>query len=571
MNRESKKGMFKRTFDIYRSFRIPWPLYILAVVLGIVSSRVSLLAIPYTSAIQAGDITAPNALSGYLIFTVLTMVVGLLPNIPAFYAEAASTQRLQDRMIQHSTRLSMSAYERNASRLVSWVTQDSAAAHMMLTYAFGLITGIVTAIMSVSSMSTINVGLGWILPAAIALVLFTYWLAGRLYFPQERMSRRNIAEMTAYLSEHLSFYGQVKQLHSEEEEIQRGRAATRRYFLTECKQNILFQIAGLLEFSVDSTLPILVLALGASAVRSGAVSMPDLIAYQNYVFLAYVSLSTIPAIYPRWMGYNGTLFYIAGLNAEPEEVYERQRSMDVEDQDLTFDGVSFGYGDQPVLQNASFTIPKGKLTMLVGPNGSGKTTVFKLIERFYTPTTGSIHFGPYPAEDIHLQEWRQSFAYVLQEPQLFDGTIRENLVYGMDREVSDKEVSNAARLACAEEFIQELPGGYDFVIGQNGCRLSAGQRQRLAIARAVMLDPAYLLLDEATCNLDVYSEQAVTTALLRLMEGRTTVMISHNMDMLRRADHVVVLNGGVVEASGTREDVQRQSPTLQALVQAAVE
>ena len=157
---------------------------------------------------------------------------------------------------------------------------------------------------------------------------------------------------------------------------------------------------------------------------------------------------------------------------------------------------------------------------------------------------------------------------MLQEPQLFEGTIRENLVYGMDREVTDQELEAAARLACADTFIRDLPGGYDYVIGQNGSRLSGGQRQRLAIARAVILDPAYLLLDEATSNMDIYSEREVTTALMRLMKGRTTVMISHNMDMLRRADHVVALHDGVVEASGPREEVLQKSPTLQALIQA---
>ena len=248
--------------------------------------------------------------------------------------------------------------------------------------------------------------------------------------------------------------------------------------------------------------------------------------------------------------------------AEKEEAYGREQSMDIEDQELQFRNVTFGYGDEDVIKNASFTIPKGKVTVIAGPNGSGKTTVFKLIERFYIPDSGELYFGPYKAENIHLDEWRQSIAYVLQEPQLFNGTIRENINYGMEREILPEETESAAKLACADDFIKELPEGYDFVIGDNGNRLSAGQRQRIAIARAVMLDPSYLLLDEATCNMDIYSEKAVTQALFSLMQGRTTVMISHDMKMLEKADHIIVINNGNIEAEGTEKEVLAKSPTL---------
>jgi ATP-binding cassette subfamily B protein AbcA/BmrA len=225
--------------------------------------------------------------------------------------------------------------------------------------------------------------------------------------------------------------------------------------------------------------------------------------------------------------------------------------------------VNFGYGSQPVLEDVSFTIPKGKKTVIVGPNGTGKTTVFKLIERFYQPDSGEVCFGSQNVETIHLQDWRKNIAYVLQEPQLFHGTIRENISYGVEGEVPQAEVERAAQLAGADSFIRELPEGYAFDIGEGGSRLSAGQRQRLAIARAVMLNPSYLLLDEATCNMDVYAQQEVTQALEQLMVGRTTVMITHDMSQLEQADHIIVLQNGTVEAEGSRDEVLATSATLQ--------
>lgn len=569
MTTEKKRGMFRRTLGLYRGLRIPWHLYICQMLLGIIGTKVMLLSVPYSSSMQTGDISQPGMVAGYLLFIIVTPLVnGIIPSIPAFYASAMMNKRLQDKLINHSMRLSMSSYERNASQIVSWITRDCSGANTLLVAMFGFITSIVSAYMSITSMSAIDVSMVGILPVIIVWTLFSVWLEGRLMFLRERRGRRASAEMTAYLAEHLSFFTQVKQLHSEDEETALGMAATKSYFMAEIYKALLSQVSDIFSGSLNNMLSILVFVMGVPLVREGKITLTELVSFQQYLIMAYGTLMALPSLYTTWMTYNGTLYYIAGLAAEPEEVYERRESMDVEDRDLAFDNVSFGYGEKSVLQNVSFTIPKGKLTMLVGPNGSGKTTIFKLIERFYTPTSGEIRFGDTPAEDFHLQEWRQSIAYVLQEPQLFEGTIRENLVYGMDREVTDQELEAAARLACADTFIRDLPGGYDYVIGQNGSRLSGGQRQRLAIARAVILDPAYLLLDEATSNMDIYSEREVTTALMRLMKGRTTVMISHNMDMLRRADHVVALHDGVVEASGPREEVLQKSPTLQALIQA---
>jgi ATP-binding cassette subfamily B protein AbcA/BmrA len=157
---------------------------------------------------------------------------------------------------------------------------------------------------------------------------------------------------------------------------------------------------------------------------------------------------------------------------------------------------------------------------------------------------------------------------VLQEPQLFDGTIWDNIVYGLDRNVTDEEVRTVARLACADDFIMELPEGYKYDIGENGENLSAGQRQRLAIARALLLDPAYILLDEATCNMDAHSENIVNDTLFNVMKGRTIIMISHDMRMLKRADQVIVLKDGGVEACGPVEEVEKNSETLRKLITA---
>ena len=569
MINNNEKGMWRRTLNIFRNIRIPWHLYVLQVILGIVVTKVGLLYIPYRTNLQMGNIDQPGLVRDYLLLALLSALVGVAARIPTFYASNIVAKNLRGKLISRSLHLPMKSYESSASQLIGWIMDGSTYADGLITAVVGFLTGIAATYMSVKQLPAVATAMTTLVVIIIGYILFSTWLAGRLMFLRARRGKQARAQLTAYLAEHLGFFTQIKQLHSQAEELVRGKKAITDFYKAEVYQALLTLLNSMVSGSLTDVINILVFVMGVPMVNAGTLSLTELAAFQSYILLAYQSLSGLPGLYTHFMYYNGQLFYVGKLLDEKEEVIRRDRGMDMEDESLRFENVSFGYrDDHPVISNATFTIPKGKVTMVAGPNGSGKTTLFKLIERFYTPTEGKITFGTYDAESIHLDEWRQSFAYVLQEPQLFDGTVRENIAYGMSRAVSDEEIASAARLACADEFIRALPGGYDFVIGDNGCRLSAGQRQRIAIARAVMLDPAYLLLDEATCNMDIYAEHQVTEALLHLMEGRTTVMISHDMRMLDRADQVVVLGGGTVETALPRDEAIAASPTLQKLIAA---
>lgn len=568
MNTMSKKGMWKRTFGLYRNFKIPWVLYVVQVILGIISSKVALLYIPYETDLKLGNIDNPQLILGYVGLLLLSVVMSIITRIPQFYASSTVTRNLQNKLINRSLRLPIKSFESNASQIVSWITQDCDYADGLITSVIGFITGIAATYMSVTSMNSIDSTMIYIVPFIAVYVIFSTWLGGKLMYLREKKGRYAASKLTAYLSEHLSYFSQIKQLHSQDEEIKNGKKAIEQFYRADIYQAVMTLINLFVSGSLTNVITILIFVMGVPRVNDGSITITELAAFQSYMLIAYQSISSVPDLYTSFMYYNGMLFYISGLMAEKEDIYDREHSMDMEDQDIEFKNVTFAYRDEPVIKNASFTIPKGKVTVIAGPNGSGKTTLFKLIERFYIPDSGTMNFGQYDAEDIHLNEWRQSIGYVLQDPQLFNGTIRDNINYGMKREVLPEETASAAKLACADEFIKELPDNYDFIIGDNGNRLSAGQRQRIAIARAVMLDPSYLLLDEATCNMDIYSENAVTNALFSLMKGRTTVMISHDMNMLEKADHIVVINNGNIEAEGSKAEVLEKSETLKELIAA---
>lgn len=567
---EKPRGVWKRTFSLFGKVRIPWHLYFLQVIAGIIVTRVGLLYIPYESLLRTGKIEDMTVLLGYLGFSVLLAAVSLVESIPSFFASAEVTRNLQNRMISRSLRLPMMSYERNASCIVSWITQDCSYVNGLITSLVGFLTGIAATWMSVSEMSAINTSMLFIVPVLCVYIILSTWAEGKLMFLRARRGRSALSKLTAYMAEHIGFFRQIKQMHTQEQELECGKKAIGILYCADLYQAVMTMLVGLVSGSIPQIITILVFVFGIALVRDGSMDISQLAAFNSYILVAYQSFSSIPSIYSSIMNYNGLLFYIGGLMNEKEETYKRQESMDCEDADIVFEHVGFSYGDTPVIKDASFTIPKGKVTMIAGPNGSGKTTLFKLIERFYTPDKGVIRFGGSDVENIHLDEWRRSFGYVLQEPQLFDGTVRDNITYGVDRVVSDEELQTAARLACADEFIKEFSEGYDYEIGENGVNLSAGQRQRIAIARALITDPSYLLLDECTCNMDVRTEQAVNDALFKAMKDKTVVMICHDMRMLKKADYVIVLNGGAIEASGERETVLQTSETLKKLVAANV-
>ena len=231
------------------------------------------------------------------------------------------------------------------------------------------------------------------------------------------------------------------------------------------------------------------------------------------------------------------------------------RDMATFDRHLTFEDVSFSYGDAPVLSSIDLSASKGEVVALVGPSGSGKSTLVDLIPRFYEPTGGRILLDGIDIREIKLPALRSLTGIVSQETVLFHDTVRSNIAYGAANHYTQEQIEAAARAANAHEFIMDLPGGYDTLLGERGTRLSGGQRQRLAIARALLTDPPILILDEATSALDTESERLVQEAVDRLLQGRTVFVIAHRLSTITHADQILVLDRGEIVERGTHAEL----------------
>jgi ATP-binding cassette subfamily B protein len=223
--------------------------------------------------------------------------------------------------------------------------------------------------------------------------------------------------------------------------------------------------------------------------------------------------------------------------------------------DIQFSNIEFTYpGREPVLQGINLAVKAGSTVGLVGPTGSGKTTLIRLLMRFHDPNTGQVSIDGEAVTELRLKSLRSAIGLVSQTTTLFPGTVRENIAYG-DPDASDSEIEEAARIAEAFGFIDELPEGWNTNIGEDGHKLSGGQRQRLAIARAVLKDAPILILDEATSNVDNETEAALQRSIEHISADRTTLIIAHRLSTVRNADNIAVMEGGMITEIGTHDEL----------------
>ncbi len=439
--------------------------------------------------------------------------------------------------------------------LVSRVTTDCDFASKLLTTIVSMISILVGMGIYIARMYRLNVTISNAMLLLVPVSALVGWLYARLKFLIAQKSQAMLSRTTTYLVERTKSLPLIKTANAQAEEIENGRENFQEQYHMQIK-NGLMQIFYLALQSIYNILCILIpFVMGAKLVSEGVISVGAVIAFYSIAGTVGTDATNIIDSVGTIRQANGALARVIGALRLPDEDRTAGRSMDDPDQDITFQEVDFSYGDKPVLQNVSCTIPKNKITAIVGSNGSGKSTLFKLIDRLYEPGSGAMRFGSANAEEYDLHAWRKAFCLVAQGSPLMEGTVRENICYGCERPVSQEELIKVAKQARVYDFVSQLPDGFETIVAPGGTNFSGGQRQCIAIARAIMNNPDYLLLDEATSNLDSHSERMVMEALSELMRGRTTVIIAHSLSAIRNADHVIILRDGKIENTGAPQQV----------------
>ena len=303
-------------------------------------------------------------------------------------------------------------------------------------------------------------------------------------------------------------------------------------------------------------------------IRLGRMNASQFITFLFFLFRSYDPMRKLSRLQNSLSQALAAARHVWEVLDERSEIPEKPDAIELRplESQIELRQVSFGYANEgrKVLQDVNLTVPVGKMVALVGESGGGKSTLTKLMPRFHDPTSGAVLWDGIDLRDARISSLRRQMALVTQETVLFNDTVRYNITYGRPG-ASDEEMRDAARTAFAHDFIMDLPGGYDTIIGERGIFLSGGQRQRLAIARAILMNAPVLILDEATSALDAESEQLVQRAIANLVRDRTTIVIAHRLSTVRRADNIVVMEAGRIIEQGTHKDLLARGGQYQKL------
>ena len=557
---------YRQTFIRLLGFLKPYKWSLIVSILLAVGSQASAIAIAYLTGTGLDKaLTAPTANQLYVI-------AGLVLAVGAARALFMSGRRLisgrqalgvefdmRNALYAKLLRLSFGFYDRHQTgQLLSRATVDLQTVRFFLGY--GLVfffQNVLTIVAATAIMFIVSWRLALVATAVTPLIVIIAYRYSSVAHPVLRDVQQKMADVANVAEENIVGVHVVKSFAQEGNELEKFSDRTERVFdrsIDANKQRALY--VPLLSF-----LPLImqagVLLVGGRMVANGTLDFGTFFFFNILVVMLVMPLRMLG----MWVGQSQRATAsgerIFEVMDEPEEISERldATEMPTGNGEIRYEHVTFEYAPgRPVLHDVDLELEPGKTVALIGHTGSGKTTLASLVPRFYDVTEGRLTIDGVDVRDVKLESLRREIGIVSQDPFLFSATVRENISFGRP-DATDEDIARAARLAQAHEFIERLPEGYESVIGERGITLSGGQRQRLAIARALVMEPRILLLDDATASVDATTEAKIRLGLREAMKGRTTIIIAHRLSTISLADELVVLDGGHIVGRGTDEEL----------------
>jgi ABC-type multidrug transport system fused ATPase/permease subunit len=510
---------------------------------------------------EAVDYISRLALAALVIY----VVRGFLSFLRSYMAHVAGWNVVADirsDIYKHLQRLSLRFYEdKQTGQLMSRMVNDSDLLEQLISHA---IPDVLVNVLMLIGVSAVLFSMNWQL-ALLSMVPIPFIVLAMQGFskyvrPAFRARQAELGELNAALNDNLSGIREIKAFTREETEAAHIWDHIVRYRDSLLRALRLMAVFNPFVEFASSLGTIVLIYFGGRLVLNQTLPVADLVAFFLYLEMLYQPVRALSGVWESVQQALAGSDRVSELLEEEPDLVERPNAVEVAGRAqgaISFRDVSFAYtpGDT-VLEHINLDIAPGTVVALVGPTGVGKTTLAGLIPRFYDVNAGSIVLDETDVRDLKLKSLRQQISIVLQDVFLFNGSVRDNILFGR-LDATEQEMVQASQIANAHEFITQLPDGYDTLIGERGVKLSGGQRQRLAIARAVLKDAPILILDEATSSVDAETERLIQQALERLMVGRTTIVIAHRLSTIRSADVIVVLEGSRIVEEGTHEQLMR--------------
>jgi len=568
-HRGSMLGEYRRALVFVLPY---WRRLVIVLIISLFSTLLGLVQ-PYIAKLLIDEALLQRdlrALGEVAALMVLATVVGFVFSIIASYRYVAvSADVLFDMRLalyEHLQRLSPRFYARTKlGEIVSRINNDvSEAQRVAADTILSLASNLVFLTGSVVVMLWLNWRLFVLSVALMPLSVFALRRFQRRLTGQAQQVRERSAEIGSFLIETLMGMRLVVASNAQAGEVERFRRRNRGFVESMLAMQLTSYLAGAAPGTILALSTAAVFLYGGSLVIEGAMSVGALVAFMAYHLRLLAPAQSLMGLYASLVAARVSLGRIFELLDAKVEVIERPDADSLERPrgEITFEHVTLRHDrDNTVLDDVSFRIPAGCVCAIVGPSGVGKSTIADLILRFYDPQSGAVKLDGHDLRDLRLGDLRRAVALVDQSPFLFNASVAENIAYAQP-DATREEIIAAARAAAIHDFIEKLPQGYDTPVGERGLTLSAGERQRIAIARAALRQPSIIVLDEPTAALDPGAERAVAATLSTLLKGGTAIIITHRMSLLEIADQVIALEGGKVARADSPEELMANGVSL---------
>ncbi len=563
------RGNWKAYFQLIPYIRMPWLLVAIGFLVNLGYSEVMAYVPVSTSALFSGDFSGA-ALTSAIVYNVLNYALMFGSSVLLSWVSYIAVRRAQEILWARMLRLDMAYYDtNNPSDLMSTLTNDTnTAVTSLITQLISLIPSVYYLVRVCLTLNSYDVRLLISTLVLIPVNVLYIIILGRWQYEVNAGIFSQVGKLTAYLAERVSNIFLIRAYTNENAEEKKGLDAANQLYaakIRSAKVALVSESAANLMEILQRAIPIV---FGMYLLQRQYITMQQWVAF--FLFLSQV-ISRVNSVVNTWgniKAAQGAAARMINIFTAPEEHLDTSAPAEpIADGDIVFHNVCFSYGDKQVLHNLNITIPQGKTTALVGRCGSGKTTLLSLIERLYTPSQGTITIAGKNIADYDPQSYREHFAYVQQDAGVFGGTLRSAITYGIKRTVSDDELTTAAEKTNIMPLVNSTAAGFDAPLAISGSSVSGGQRQRIVLTRELLKGKPWLLLDEPTSALDALSALSIQQKLMELFHGTTKLMITHDLRLLSRVDHVIFLENGQVADSGSPCDLMARCEAYRTLVQ----